>query len=1023
MVVGNELIIRFIPKVKIHECQDKSNILCFNQLVLKSRSDDIPLAWHVSAKDDSKYGVESRRDDTIIIKTVPSLQDSKIFIYNSSWHLRAKLKVYRPFGAKSLAIYLLQKTLGYTMQAFSRLKSQLELLKTPSGKRVFFSRPYKYLVLILLLAFTLSIPSPVLAQNKRSKKAKPKIEKTVEKSTEQKPEQATPSQPLAITTDSVKQFETGTAEERFEALNRLAEANHPELVGFITRALKDIDWLIRTRALQLIVELPEEKRTNLLLEIPKTTKDSYFFVRGSAALAIADIASQKHVSEKGFIKECTSLLYEMRLDENAFVREQAIKAISASDNPRALEFIAPMLTDENINVRWTSAMSLVKLNDHKAVNYLITARELKPDTKEIFSIALYHFGERESLSSLLTSLEQQVNLSIKRQLIEILCQADDLGSADTLVKLLQTTRAETPRDEKVLFQIIPALSRLRTDKTIEALKTLLTDEDNQVQLAAIQALSDTKSLKIPSMLIERLLLARDREIGEALIKAIASFEQVETIDALFRVRKDSQGQTRPIIDLALNKMGVTIDNLSLAIRNGKSPSWQTPRAAARWLAALGIPSSLEPLVAALGHRDPQVRTEAAQALGGFGDRAAIEPLIALLEDSTPSVKVAAIESLKTLGINIDTISTRLQSSDWRTRADAANLSGRMGIKEVVPLLITALHDPEVATQLESIKALAKLKDHRATESLISVLDDENAPIRATAAVALGNLGDEKAAEPLVKTLTSYDVSLGALAADSLIKLSSDKAIPALTKTLASRNWRARAQAARVLGHLRPESAIGALIPLLGDSAAPARYYSCQALSKMGSAAVNPMIEALRKDTRGANRYGVARALATIGKDSVDSLCHLLTDTDESLRVLAVIVLAEIGDQRAIEPLVTALDDERFIVRASVASALGRIGQAALPQVLDSLQSKVSPKRRAAAALALKALGLREAAPALVAALSDKEDTVRANAAEALSVLGDNSVVGILKQIVKSDRADTVRAAAQRAINNIETPSR
>lgn len=900
------------------------------------------------------------------------------------------------------------------IKPFTFCKEQIKLLKPQSGKRNPLTH-YKYLVLASILTIGLLLPSLSLAQSKGKQPAKPKIEK----STQQKLEKNIESQPVNISNDPVKLFEIGTSEERFDALNKLAETNHPELVNFITRGLKDIDWSIRARALQLIVELPQEKRSNLLKEITKATKDYYFFVRGNAALAIADIAHQNHLSEKDFIKDCTSLLYELRLDQSAFVREQTIKAIIASDNASKVEFLAPMLTDEDINVRWATALSLVKLNDRKVIKYLLTARELKPETKEIYSTALYHFGERESLSSLLSSLDH-VNVFIKRELVTILCQANDLNSIDTLVKLLQTAQIENPRDEKILFEIIPTLSRLHTDKSIEALKTLLTDNELKVQLEAISALSNTHNLKIPSLLIERLLQVHDREIAEALIKAIASFEQVETIDALFRIRKDSQGQTRPIIDLALSRMGVTIDNLSQTIRNGKSPSWQTPRAAARWLAALGIPSSLEPLVAALGHSDPQVRAEAAQALGGFGDRVAIEPLIALLEDPNVSVKTAAIDSLKILGINIDTLSTRLQSADWRTRADAASLAGRMGIKEVVPLLITAVGDTEIATRLESIKALAKLKDTRATESLIAVLDDENAAIRATAAVALGNLGDEKAAEPLVKMLTSYDVALGALAADSLIKLSSSKATPPLIKTLASRNWRARAQAARVLGYLRPESAINALIPLLGDPAAPARYYSCQALSKMGSAAVNPMIEALKKDLRGANRYGVALALATIGKDSVDGLCRLLTDTDESLRVLAATVLAEIADQRAIDPLVLALDDERFIVRASVATALGRLGPAALPQILDSLQSKISPKRRAAAALALKALGLRQAAPALVAALSDKEDTVRANAAEALSVLGDNSVVGVLEQVAKGDRADTVRAAAQRAINNIQT---
>ncbi|MBN8721406.1 MAG: HEAT repeat domain-containing protein [Acidobacteria bacterium] len=870
----------------------------------------------------------------------------------------------------------------------------------------------------LVLATTLSFSSNALAQSKATKKnnkAEPiKTVKEAVKETKEIPIQE--NKPAEI--DPISQFESDVAEQRVTALNKLLTDNNPQIADFITRALKDIDWLVRANALQAIARLDVKQRSKLLPKIIEASKDSYWFVRGSATIAITELARQKHPSEQAFIQQTFNLLIELQLDSHPFVRKQSIPAILAVNPKEAIKFIAPLLTDENSDVEWLSAITLVKINDKQAVSYLHNAQQLKRTSSHIYASALYHFGEKDFLPILLSNLDK-VDIALKRELIHILCQANDLQTVEVLTKTLKTSLAEDPRDEKIIFEIIPTLSKLPSPTSLEILKTLLVDPDRKVQLSAIQALSDTKNPKVVAVLIEQLLLARDREFGDSLVKAISTFQQVETVDALFKVRKDENGKNRPAIDFALSKMGITIDNLSLAIRSGKTPNWQTPRAAARWLAALGVPSSLEPLVAALNHPDVQVRTEAAQALGMFGDRAAIEPLIALLADPNPIVKEATVEALKTLGINSEAITARLNSTDWRVRADAANLAGRMGIKDVVPLLVANVESGEISARLESINALAKLKDSQATKALIAVLEDENAAIRATAAVALGNLGDEQAAEPLVKMLTSYDVALGALAADSLIKLSSNNATPALIKTLSSRNWRARAQAARILGHLRPLSAITALIPILSDSTAPARYYAGQALSKMGESAINPLIAALKTDRRGTNRYGVARALATIGNNSVDALCQLLTDTDESLRILAANVLAEIGDKRAIESLVNALGDDRFIVRSSVAVAIGRMGEEALNPVLDSLQSKNSPQRRAAAALALKNLGLRQAAPALVLALSDKEDTVRANAADALATIGDTSVLAALTAIAKNDRADTVRAAAQRAINEIQ----
>ena len=43
-----------------HWCQLKDNRLKTKILILSRGSDDIPLAWHVSAKYSNKYNVESR---------------------------------------------------------------------------------------------------------------------------------------------------------------------------------------------------------------------------------------------------------------------------------------------------------------------------------------------------------------------------------------------------------------------------------------------------------------------------------------------------------------------------------------------------------------------------------------------------------------------------------------------------------------------------------------------------------------------------------------------------------------------------------------------------------------------------------------------------------------------------------------------------------------------------------------------------------------------------------------------------
>jgi len=59
---------------------------------------------------------------------------------------------------------------------------------------------------------------------------------------------------------------------------------------------------------------------------------------------------------------------------------------------------------------------------------------------------------------------------------------------------------------------------------------------------------------------------------------------------------------------------------------------------------------LEGLFKALGHKDYEVRGNAAEALGKIGDKRAVEPLIqTLLEDKSAYVRGKAAEALDKLG--------------------------------------------------------------------------------------------------------------------------------------------------------------------------------------------------------------------------------------------------------------------------------------------------------------------------------------------------------------------------------------
>ena len=76
---------------------------------------------------------------------------------------------------------------------------------------------------------------------------------------------------------------------------------------------------------------------------------------------------------------------------------------------------------------------------------------------------------------------------------------------------------------------------------------------------------------------------------------------------------------------------------------------------------------------------------------------------------------------------------------------------------------------------------------------------------------------------------------------------------------------------------------------------------------------------------------------------------------EDVRRLAAGALGELGDARAVEPLIAALKDESEVVRWSAARTLGELGNARAVEPLKELLGDEDAAVRTAAAEALKRL--------------------------------------------------------------------
>jgi HEAT repeat protein len=164
---------------------------------------------------------------------------------------------------------------------------------------------------------------------------------------------------------------------------------------------------------------------------------------------------------------------------------------------------------------------------------------------------------------------------------------------------------------------------------------------------------------------------------------------------------------------------------------------------------------------------------------------------------------------------------------------------------------------------------------------------------------------------------------------------------------------------------------------------------------------------------GAQRWRAAAALGDLGDlRAVQPLIAALGDQESRVRWRAAGALGDLGDLRAVEPLIAALRDRNRWVRWRAAEVLGDLGDPRAFEPLLAALGDQNVQERSVAARALGQLGGRRAVEPLIRALRDGHWNVRRRAAEALGRLGDPRAVEPLIDALEDGNPFVRRAAAQ-----------
>jgi HEAT repeat protein len=240
--------------------------------------------------------------------------------------------------------------------------------------------------------------------------------------------------------------------------------------------------------------------------------------------------------------------------------------------------------------------------------------------------------------------------------------------------------------------------------------------------------------------------------------------------------------------------------------------------------------------------------------------------------------------------------------------------------------------------------------------------------------------------------------------------------PALARTSGD-----RFSIARIMDRFGAE-AVSPLIKALKDEEAQVRVGAAMALGKIGDArAVEPLIKALKREDWYAN-WNVPQSAADALKviEPVEALIGVLSD--DSRRRHASRILGEIGDRRAVEPLIGMLSNDDSWYAATALDGLGwvpetdgqrvaylialsdwesivELGEPAVERLIKALEED-NFQLNLDAAMALGKIGDTRAVEPLINELGDKNWNLRKEAAEALGKIDDKRAVEPLIKALK-----------------------
>ncbi len=200
------------------------------------------------------------------------------------------------------------------------------------------------------------------------------------------------------------------------------------------------------------------------------------------------------------------------------------------------------------------------------------------------------------------------------------------------------------------------------------------------------------------------------------------------------------------------------------------------------------------------------------------------------------------------------------------------------------------------------------------------------------------------------------------------------------------------------------------------------------LSRLGEPSVRPLLKAINNSDLDIVRNDVTSVIQNIGEPAVETLIASMDPDQYEVSLCIIEALGYIGDPRAIDPLMSVVKGEEGWgeYESEIAMySLEVIGKPAVEPLIELLQSKMHYANESVQADAAEALGIigdTSAVDPLVEMLDSKSTEMRMAAAKGLAYFNDIRAVKVLEGAMSDSRLDIIAGACMYFIRKGEPSS-